>query len=146
MQTLIILEQLYNLPSPAEKASVERLLGNLKPLVDTKFYQAVLECITYKHGWVFAGADFSSLEDRINALLTKDTNKLKVYTDGYDGHALRAYAYFKSSMPTICQLPLNTQCFKASIEGKTVFFTEHDTIHYQGNSYKGVEFYELCAS
>jgi DNA polymerase-1 len=47
------------------------------------------------------GADFASLEDRISALTTKDPNKLKVYTDGYDGHCLRAYAYFKDEMPDI---------------------------------------------
>jgi len=52
-------------------------------------------------GWVFAGADFASLEDRINALLTRDVNKLRVYTDGFDGHCLRAYAYFGEEMPDI---------------------------------------------
>jgi DNA polymerase I len=41
------------------------------------------------------------LEDRIDALLTKDSNKIKVYTDGYDGHSLRAYYYFKEAMSDI---------------------------------------------
>lgn len=54
-----------------------------------------------KHGWLMVGADFSSLEDRISALQTKDPNKLKVYTDGYDGHCLRAYWYFGDQMPDI---------------------------------------------
>ena len=52
-------------------------------------------------GWIFAGADFNSLEDYISALTTKDPNKLKVYLDGYDGHCLRAYAYFGDQMPDI---------------------------------------------
>lgn len=30
-------------------------------------------------GWVFVGADFNALEDRVDALKTKDPNKLKVY-------------------------------------------------------------------
>lgn len=47
------------------------------------------------------GADFASLEDRISALTTKDENKLKVYTDQYDGHCLRAYYYFREQMPDI---------------------------------------------
>lgn len=51
--------------------------------------------------WLFVGLDFASLEDRISALTTKDPNKLKVYTDGYDGHCLRAYAYFNDQMPDI---------------------------------------------
>ena len=34
-------------------------------------------------------------------MLTKDPNKLKVYTDGYDGHCLRAYSYFGHKMTGI---------------------------------------------
>lgn len=45
-------------------------------------------------GWVFIGADFNALEDRVDALKTKDPNKLKVYTDGFDGHSWRACFYF----------------------------------------------------
>jgi DNA polymerase-1 len=58
-------------------------------------------CFMPAMGWLFCGADFSSLEDKINSLLTKDPNKIKVYTDHYDGHALRAYAYFGDQMPDI---------------------------------------------
>jgi len=58
-------------------------------------------CFMAPTGWLFCGADFSSLEDKINSLLTKDPNKIKVYTDHYDGHALRAYAYFGDQMPDI---------------------------------------------
>ncbi|XP_069177036.1 DNA polymerase I-like [Procambarus clarkii] len=52
-------------------------------------------------GYLFVGADFASLEDRISALITKDPNKLKVYESFYDGHSLRAYYYFKENMPDI---------------------------------------------
>jgi DNA polymerase-1 len=52
-------------------------------------------------GWLFVGADFASLEDRISALVTKDPKKLAVYTDGYDGHCLRAHSYFGDQMPDI---------------------------------------------
>lgn len=58
-------------------------------------------CFQAPPGWMFAGLDFASLEDRISALTTKDPNKLKVYTDGYDGHCLRAHAYFGEAMPDI---------------------------------------------
>lgn len=58
-------------------------------------------CFGAPPGWIFAGLDFSSLEDRISALTTKDPNKLKVYTDGYDGHCLRAQAYFGEQMTGI---------------------------------------------
>ena len=41
------------------------------------------------------------MEDMISALTTKDTNKLKVYLDGFDGHSLRAAYYFKEQCPEI---------------------------------------------
>jgi DNA polymerase-1 len=37
----------------------------------------------------------------VSALTTRDPNKMKVYTDLYDGHCLRAYSYFKDEMPDI---------------------------------------------
>lgn len=58
-------------------------------------------CFMAPPGWFFCGIDFASLEDRISALTTKDPNKLKVYTDGYDGHSLRAFSYFGDQMPDI---------------------------------------------
>ncbi len=52
-------------------------------------------------GWVYIGADFNALEDRIDALKTKDPNKLKVYTDGFDGHSWRACFYFADKISGI---------------------------------------------
>jgi DNA polymerase-1 len=51
--------------------------------------------------WLFVGADYTALEDKIITLLTKDPNRLKVYSDGYDGHSLRAFSYFRNQMPDI---------------------------------------------
>ncbi len=61
----------------------------------------VKSCISAPDGWLFAGADFSALEERIGAILSKDPNRIKVYTDGYDGHSLRAQTYFADQMPDI---------------------------------------------
>lgn len=60
----------------------------------SKFGKLVKKCFAAPHGWIFAGADFNALEDRINALLTQDPNKIKVFTDGYDPHSMRTYAYW----------------------------------------------------
>lgn len=65
------------------------------------YAKMIKSCFQAPPGWLFVGIDFSSLEDRISALTTKDPNKLKVYTDGYDGHSLRAYAYWPDKMPDI---------------------------------------------
>lgn len=62
------------------------------------FAKLIKACFMAPEGWLFCGADFNSLEDMISALTTKDPNKLKVYTDGFDGHCLRAVYYFKNEL------------------------------------------------
>lgn len=71
------------------------------PSSGSKYSKIIKKCFVSIAGWIFAGLDFASLEDRISALTTKDPNKLKVYTDGFDGHSLRAYSYFGENMPDI---------------------------------------------
>lgn len=72
---------------------------NLQNLPSGSFYGKLIKsCFRAPKEWLFCGADFDSLEDMISALTTKDPNKLKVYIDGYDGHCLRAYTYFKDDM------------------------------------------------
>jgi len=67
----------------------------------SEYGKEIKSCVVAPSGWIFAGADFSSLEDYISALTTKDPNKLKVYLDGYDGHCLRAFSYFRDQCPDI---------------------------------------------
>ncbi len=67
----------------------------------SKYAKQIKECFIAPPGWLFGGADFASLEDRISALTTEDPEKLKVYTDGFDGHSLRAFTYFRHEMPDI---------------------------------------------
>lgn len=66
-----------------------------------RYAKLIKDCFRAPKGWLMVGLDFASLEDRISALTTRDPNKLKVYTDGYDGHCLRAYSYFRERMPDI---------------------------------------------
>ena len=61
----------------------------------------VKSCIVAKPGWLFASADFSALEEKIGAILTNDPNRIKVYTDGFNGHSMRAQKYFADQMPDI---------------------------------------------
>lgn len=65
------------------------------------FAKLIKSCFIAPPGYVFLASDFNGLEDVINALLTKDPMKLKVLTDGYDGHSFRAYYYWKDKFPDI---------------------------------------------
>ncbi len=70
---------------------------------NSQYAKLIKECFVGPVEWLFCGADFNSLEDMISALTTKDPNKLKVYTDGYCGHCLRAFSYFRDQCPDIVE-------------------------------------------
>lgn len=75
---------------------------NMQNLPANSIYAKLIKsCFQAPPGWLYCGLDYDSLEDRISALTTKDPNKLKVYTDGYDGHCLRAFYYFPERLPGI---------------------------------------------
>lgn len=111
---------------------------NLQNLPSGSTYGSLIkECFQAETGTVFCGADFQSLEDKVNALITGDTNKLKVYIDNYDSHSLRAYYYWKDKLSSIRQIT-NERTFKVN----DIYFTETDIINYQNQTYTGLEFYE----
>ena len=73
-----------------------------QPSGGSKYAKIIKQCFEAPEGYLLVGLDFNSLEDYISALLTRDKNKLKVYTDGYDSHCLRAYYYRdEGEMPDI---------------------------------------------
>lgn len=99
---------LQNLPANVQVTLRQELFERFRDLFEPftkkgkmKLGGLIKSCFKAPPGWLFVGLDFASLEDRISALTTKDPNKLKVYTDGYDGHSLRAYSYFGEHMPDI---------------------------------------------
>jgi len=49
-------------------------------------------------GFIIGAVDYSALEDRLIAVEANDPNKLRVFTDGIDGHSLNAYAYFRDRL------------------------------------------------
>lgn len=68
---------------------------NLQQIPSGSEYAKVIKrCFVAPKGWLFCGADFNALEDRINTLLTRDPNKEKVLLDGYDGHSFRTYHFW----------------------------------------------------
>lgn len=85
---------LQNLPAGQSGSKEKQYYGKL-----------IKSCFQAPDGWLFTGADFNSLEDYISALTTKDPNKLKVYEQGYDGHSLRAFYYWRDQFPDIEETP-----------------------------------------
>lgn len=113
---------------------------------NSKYAKLIKSCIVAPPGFIFAGLDFASLEDRISALTTKDPNKLKVYTDGYDGHCLRATAYFGESMPDIELAPTFAECYTANVGGTDIYFHSEEDVEYLGTNMKGKELYALITN
>ncbi len=98
-----------------------------------KLGKLIKSCFVSPQGSIFAGADYTALEDKINTLLTGDPNKVKVYSEGYDSHCFRTYYYWKDQMPDIQQANEDEQCFKLTLEdGSELTVKASDTLIYQG--------------
>ena len=104
---------------------------------NSKYAKLIKACFISTFKWIYAGSDFDALEDKTNALLTQDPNKVKVYTDGFDGHCLRAYSYFTDHMPDINPKSvtsinsIKTKYPKERQDSKAPTFA----LQYQGTSY-----------
>lgn len=79
-------------PQSGRLASSDPNLQNLP--ANSKYGKAVKSIIVAPDGWVFCGADENALEDRVGAILSGDENKTKEFSQGFDGHSLRAHAFY----------------------------------------------------
>lgn len=85
------------------------------------------EIISPPKGYLMGGADFASLEERVNTVLTKDPNKEAVYLKGYDGHSFRAFYYFPDKLG---DLPSKVE--KAKDEPEKVSLINSIKAHFDG--------------
>mgnify|MGYP006342480281 FL=1 len=122
---------LQNIPASGSTKAKQRLAKLIK------------ECFEAPPGWLFVGLDFDSLEDKISAVTTRDPEKIKVYTDGYDGHCLRAFAYFGEHMPDIQNCPATATPYKVTVGDDTYFFHSEEKVEYLGQEYLGSELFKL---
>ncbi len=122
---------LQNIPSSGSSSYKKRLAKMIK------------ECFEAPPGWLFVGLDFDSLEDKISAVTTRDPMKIKVYSDGYDGHCLRALSYFPDQMPDIELCPEDSKAYLALVGGKEVYFHSNEIIEYQNKFMTGEELFTL---
>jgi len=79
-------------PQSGRLASSEPNLQNLPS--GSTYGKLIKSCIVAPPGWLWCAADFNALEDRIGAIRSGDKNKIKEFAEGYDGHSLRAHAFF----------------------------------------------------
>ena len=122
---------MQNIPASGSTKAKQRLAKLIK------------ECFEAPPGWLFCGLDFDSLEDKISAVTTRDPQKIKVYTDGYDGHCLRAFAYFGEHMPDIQTCPPTATAYKVKAGDETFYFHSEEKVEYLGQEYLGSELFKL---
>ncbi len=144
---------LQNLPANVSMPISAALLARLITIIGSSVHKGRLSlgkliktCFRAPPGWLFVGLDYFSLEDKISALTTKDPNKIKVYTDGFDGHSLRAHSYFSERMPDIEQAPEGARCFEAQVGDKRIWFHEYEVVTYLGQEMSGLELWERLAN
>lgn len=86
----------------------------------SKYGKLIKSCFQSNDRWIFCGADYASLEDRVDTLLTKDPNKLKIYA--------------------------GTRQYDVTLNGETHRITEDTIVSYDGKEMKGDELYELLTN
>lgn len=114
----------------------------------SKYGKLIKSCFQAPEGWLFVGLDFAALEAKINALLTRDPEKMKIYLEGYDSHCLNTYTYWPELMPDIKQAEESDECFECtSKDGKEIiYFKGTDIVTYKGTNYRGTELFALLTS
>jgi DNA polymerase-1 len=65
---------------------------------NSKYGALVKKLLIADDGHIIFASDYSALEDMLIAIEANDKNKLRVFTEGIDGHSLNAYAYFKDKL------------------------------------------------
>jgi len=90
------------------------------PSTKSRFAKPVKRCFVAPEGKIILAADYSALEDRVIASLSRDTNKCDIFLKDLDGHSLNALGYFsdkiKNLMPLTGDTPTDAINFKKLVD------------------------------
>lgn len=94
------------------------------PSTKSRFAKPVKKCFTAPEGKIILTADYSALEDRVIASLSRDSNKCDIFLKNLDGHSLNAIGYFPDKISKIMDLtgdtPTDAANFKKLVESNKV--------------------------
>lgn len=71
------------------------------PSTGSIYAKPIKQCLCAEPDHVIYQVDYSALEDRVIANLSRDENKCAIFTQGIDGHCLNAYYYFTEEVESI---------------------------------------------
>lgn len=71
------------------------------PSTGSIFAKPIKRCFTAPPGYLVAAIDYSALEDRVIASLSRDDNKCGLFLEGLDGHSLSATYYYPGRVTSI---------------------------------------------
>lgn len=94
------------------------------PSTGSRFAKPVKKCFTAPPGTIILTADYSALEDRVIASLSRDTNKCDIFLKDLDGHSLNALGYFhdkiQALMPLTGDTPTDAMNFRKLVDDGNV--------------------------
>jgi len=67
----------------------------------SQYAKLIKKCFVAPKGWIMVSSDFNALESVVNALITKDPNKLRPMIEDIDSHCFNAFYYYPNKLKDI---------------------------------------------
>lgn len=67
----------------------------------SQYAKLIKKCFAAPKNWIMVSSDFNALESVVNALITKDPNKLRPMIENIDSHCFNAFYYYPNKLDGI---------------------------------------------